>query len=93
VWPQLEDFGIMPLEAAGCGTPTIAANVGGALETVVAGKTGEFFEYTNEADLERVLLSFDATKYDLGSLVAQAEKFSLAEFQSKIQDSIKAALI
>ena len=43
IYPQLEDFGLMPLEAAACGTPTLAYGKGGALETVVPGVTGEFF--------------------------------------------------
>ena len=43
IYPQLEDFGLMPLEAAACGTPTLAYGQGGALETVVPGVTGEFF--------------------------------------------------
>ena len=43
IFPQLEDFGLMPLEAAACGTTTLALGQGGALETVVPGVTGEFF--------------------------------------------------
>jgi glycosyltransferase involved in cell wall biosynthesis len=33
----------MPLEAAACGTATLAYGKGGALETVLPGVTGEFF--------------------------------------------------
>lgn len=43
IYPQLEDFGLMPLEAAACGTATLAYGKGGALETVTSGVTGEFF--------------------------------------------------
>ena len=43
IYPQLEDFGLMPLEAAACGTATLAFGHGGALETIVPGVTGEFF--------------------------------------------------
>ena len=42
IFPQLEDFGLMPLEAAACGTATLALGQGGALETIVSGVTGEF---------------------------------------------------
>ncbi len=50
VFAAEEDFGIVPVEAQACGTPVIAFGKGGALETVVEGKTGMFFyEQTAEA--------------------------------------------
>ncbi len=38
--PGEEDFGLVPLEAAAAGRPTIAFRGGGALETIVEGETG-----------------------------------------------------
>lgn len=38
--PSNEHFGIVPLEAMLAGTPVLAANTGGPLETVVQGVTG-----------------------------------------------------
>ncbi len=81
VYPQLEDFGIMPLEAVASGTPVIAANVGGALETVMLGKTGEFYEFKNYEDLKRVLQTFDPARYMSKDLLAQAEMFDVKYFQ------------
>jgi glycosyltransferase involved in cell wall biosynthesis len=43
ICPQLEDFGLIPLEAAACGTATLGLAKGGNLETVVPGVTGELF--------------------------------------------------
>lgn len=40
VFPAVEDFGIMPVEAMATGTPVIAHAVGGATESVVDGVTG-----------------------------------------------------
>ncbi|MGW6132158.1 glycosyltransferase [Cellulomonas sp. NPDC055163] len=40
VFPAVEDFGIMPVEAMAAGTPVVVRAVGGACETVVDGVTG-----------------------------------------------------
>ena len=43
IFPQEEDFGLVPLEAQACGRPVVAFRGGGARETIVDGKTGLFF--------------------------------------------------
>ena len=40
VFPAVEDFGIMPVEAMAVGTPVVTLAAGGASETVVDGTTG-----------------------------------------------------
>lgn len=40
IFPAVEDFGIMPVEAMALGTPVVIAPVGGAAESVVDGVTG-----------------------------------------------------
>ena len=44
IMPQEEDFGLTPLEAMSFGKPVLALRKGGALETMVEGMTGEFFD-------------------------------------------------
>lgn len=55
IFPQVEDFGIVAVEAMSAGRPVIAYRAGGALETVEDGKTGVFFdEQTEEAVIDAV---------------------------------------
>ena len=64
VLPGEEDFGLLPLEAAAAGRPAIAYRGGGALETIVEGTTGEFFDEPSAESLARALRAFDASRYD-----------------------------
>jgi alpha-1,3/alpha-1,6-mannosyltransferase len=47
--PTNEHFGIVPLEAMYAGTPVIACNSGGPIETIVHGETGFLCESTPES--------------------------------------------
>lgn len=44
LFPQVEDFGITAVEAQACGCPVVARRAGGALDTVIDGRTGAFFD-------------------------------------------------
>ncbi len=44
VFPQVEDFGIVAAEAQACGLPVVARRAGGAIDIVVARRTGELFD-------------------------------------------------
>lgn len=44
VFPQIEDFGIVAVEAQACGLPVVARAAGGALDSVVPGVTGVLFD-------------------------------------------------
>ncbi|MDO8570367.1 MAG: glycosyltransferase [Candidatus Daviesbacteria bacterium] len=84
-----EDFGITPVEAQAAGTPVIALKAGGFLETVVAGKTGEFFSEPNAENLMEVLKDFDPQKYNPEDCRKQAEKFSEERFKKELLDLIE----
>ena len=53
VFPQVEDFGIVAVEAQACGCPVVARRAGGALESVVAGRTGAFFDAPEARELAK----------------------------------------
>ncbi|QQG43020.1 MAG: glycosyltransferase [Candidatus Daviesbacteria bacterium] len=84
-----EDFGIVPVESMAVGTPVIAVKAGGFLETVVDGKTGQFFNNATIVELMKVLQDFDPAKYRAEDCKKQAEKFSKERFQKEIRELIK----
>jgi glycosyltransferase involved in cell wall biosynthesis len=85
VLPGEEDFGLVPLEAAAAGRPTIAYRGGGALETIVEGKTGIFFDEPNAESLAAALRAFDASRFDAHPLRAHAEQFAPPQFIERLR--------
>lgn len=92
IFPTDEDFGIVPLEAMGFGKPVIAFAKGGALETVVAGKTGEFFKEPTVESLVEVWKNFDPLKYKAEDCIAQAKRFSKERFQKEFSNFVESKL-
>lgn len=85
VLPGEEDFGLVPLESAASGRPTIAYRGGGALETVVEGVTGEFFDEATPESLAAALRSFDGARYDPERLRAHAQRFAPEAFIDRLR--------
>jgi len=92
IFPGMEDFGITPVEAMSFGKPVVAFGRGGALETVINGKTGTFFEQETAESLMNVLKSFDPSKYKAKDCIAQAKKFSKERFQQEFKGFVRAKL-
>ena len=86
--PQVEDFGITALEAMASGRPVIAFKAGGALETVVEGKTGTFFEEQTWTDLADKILRFKASDYNPDEIREHARQFDLSVFKHQIQEFV-----
>ena len=85
-----EDFGIIPVEAMACGTPVIALNRGGAVESVIPDKTGILFNRQDPDTIAAALKQFE-TKTDLFDpleIRKRAEEFSREIFEEKIKDFV-----
>lgn len=91
ILPGEEDLGLVPLEAAACGRPTIAYRGGGALETVIEGETGAFFDAPDAESLAAVLRAFDPGSYDVARLRAHAERFSPQAFATRLKEIVAQA--
>lgn len=88
IFPPKEDAGMTPLEAMASGRPVIAYSEGGALESVKAGVTGEFFPEQTVESLVNVLKSFDPAKYDPQKIRAHAMQFDVTQFKEKIRQIV-----
>lgn len=84
IFAALDDFGITPVEAMAAGTPVIAYKAGGALDYVVPGKTGEFFEEQTVESLMVTLDSFHSRSFDPRQVQQAASAFSAANFRARI---------
>jgi glycosyltransferase involved in cell wall biosynthesis len=88
IFPGVEDFGLVPLESMAMGTPVIAFRGGGALETVIEGVTGTFFNEPTAVALEGVLQSFNPHAFNPLRCREHAAQFSSARFKVSLQKAI-----
>lgn len=93
IFPGLDDFGITAVEALAAGTPVVAYKGGGALDYIVPGKTGEFFEELSAKSLGRALHNFQPKRYTSSAIERYAEHFSKAQFIHKMQKYLQEILI
>ena len=96
IMPGVEDFGIVPVEAMGCGTPVIAVDEGGALDTVIPGLSGQLVQNAGDdeliAGLATVLASFKSAAYDHQAISTHAQTFSRAAFRRSMRELVEQVL-
>jgi glycosyltransferase involved in cell wall biosynthesis len=83
IFPGDEDFGIVPLEANAAGRPVIAFKAGGALDTVVNGQTGIFFEELTPESLSEAVLRAESTTWDSAAIRRHAEEYAEPRFRER----------
>ena len=91
VFPQVEDFGITPLESMASGRPVIAYKEGGALETIKEGITGIFFKEQTAAGIIAAIHEFERNykEFSPERIREHAKKFSLTSFNTKFLDYVE----
>ncbi|MER3397585.1 MAG: glycosyl transferase [Chloroflexota bacterium] len=92
IFPGEEDFGIVPVEAMASGRPVIAYAAGGALDTVIEGRTGVLFREQTADTLAEVLAAFRPEEFDPAALRAFARQFDTAEFKRKFLALVERAM-
>ncbi|MCI5051707.1 MAG: glycosyltransferase [Simkaniaceae bacterium] len=92
IFAAREDFGITLLEAQSCGTPVIAFRKGGALETVINGKTGIFFDKQSSLSIIEAVKHFETLKFDPETIHNWARRFNRPRFEKQLKDFVDACL-
>jgi glycosyltransferase involved in cell wall biosynthesis len=92
VLPGEEDFGIAAVEAMAAGKPVLALRRGGAVETVIDGRTGVLYdEPTPDAFLDAVR-RLSASRWDPDMARGRARQFSRSRFAARIDQSVALAI-
>ncbi len=91
IFPGVDDFGIVAVEAMAAGTPLIAYHDGGALDYVTS-KTGVFFSEPTAASLQSAIKKFESRTYDYNYIQKSAAQFSYRQFRKNMVAYIKQCL-
>ncbi|MBD3361159.1 glycosyltransferase [Candidatus Peregrinibacteria bacterium] len=91
IFPQVEDFGIIPLEAMASGRPVVALKKGGALDTVIDGETGIFFEKQTPAYLKGAIERYqkEKKKFNPEKIKNYIKEFDEKEFKKKFMNYLQ----
>jgi glycosyltransferase involved in cell wall biosynthesis len=95
IFPQLEDYGITPLEANASGRPVIAYGKGGVLDTMIPyvdnslKSTAIFFEQQTKESLIEAIELFEELEFDPSFIRAHAETFDESCFVEKIRSFVE----
>lgn len=84
IYPAEEDFGLALVEAQACGRPVVAFGRGGALESVVDGKTGVLFPEQTADALSAAVDRLEGLQLNTGEIRDNALRFSHRSFEQKM---------
>ncbi|QKJ20361.1 glycosyltransferase [Microbacterium hominis] len=90
VFPAIEDFGIIPVEAMAAGTPVVANAIGGTAESVVDGVTGALVREWDRAELGAAISTAAAASRE--ACVARAFEFDTPVFVDRVRTWVAASL-
>lgn len=93
IFPGHEDLGLTAIEAQSFGKPVIAYKGGGVEETVLDGKSGEFFYPLSSKALQKILSNFNSKKFDPLECKKQADKFNMNNFKKNFTSELNKILV
>ncbi len=92
LFPGIEDFGLIPVEANAAGCPVIAFREGGALDTVKENVTGLFFDKQTPESLIEAMEKFEQNEVTFSRRDVfnnHVQQFSKAAFTKRIQEVLE----
>lgn len=87
VFPPIEDFGMVAVEAMASGTPVMANRVGGSAESVHEGISGALFDPRSSDEIRAAVQACDAL--DRTRVAAHAQQFDAVEFDRSLRDWVR----
>lgn len=84
IYPAIEDFGIVPVEAQSCGCPVVAVGRGGTLDTVIHGETGFLAANSSATAIAQAVERALSTGLSPAAIASNAEAFSVENFNEGI---------
>jgi glycosyltransferase involved in cell wall biosynthesis len=86
LFPGIEDFGIVPVEAQAAGLPVVAFGAGGALDSVVDGQTGVLYHQATVEGLCGAIERFESLELDEELVRANARRFMPEHFSAEFEE-------
>jgi glycosyltransferase involved in cell wall biosynthesis len=88
VVPNIEEFGLVAVEAQAAGRPVVGINAGGVSETVIHGDTGLLVPDGDVSALAAALRA-DFTRFDSTGISRHARRFSTEVFQTRLREVVE----
>lgn len=103
IFPGVEDFGIIPVEAQSCGKPVIAYAEGGIKDTVIGPfvdeidrfdgfKSGLFFRNQTAEEITKAVKAFSTLSFDSREIRRHAARFSREKFFAQMNELLTEAV-
>jgi glycosyltransferase involved in cell wall biosynthesis len=83
LFPGVEDFGLVPVEAQAAGVPVIAAGAGGVMDSIVDGETGVLYDPPTVDGLCAAIERFESLAVDEQVIRHNAIRFAPGRFTSE----------